>query len=418
MPETDVQTIDQNALADLFPDLGSLGTATRDVKPTFGLKENDADLFKQQTATATPVQGADNQTGAATATQPAAEGAQTAPVPDQTGGTQRTEADVLGTTTQTSTQPSTPLNDLSAYYADRIKNGKFVQINQQDDKGNTIPFTPKTAEEYDEVLDLQLNHMFDKAKKDLEKRWYDSKSPAWKAISKYAEFIEDPTELIPFIQGVRTLQSVANLDENDIEGAERIVRTRFAQTGDPEELVNKQIDALKTTDNLISTAKTLKPLIIRGEQQALAQELKAKEERDKQYYQLIGEIRDNALKSIEAPVFGKTKLKTEEKSAIYDLIAEPAEDTQGYGIYNVIDDLFDKGDFEKLKEVALLLSNRDAFMNYLGINVANQTAASLQRKLTLAGEGRGASGNDYHEETITPSVTRHQFKTKPSFGRQ
>jgi hypothetical protein len=55
-------------------------------------------------------------------------------------------------------------------------------------------------------------------------------------------------------------------------------------------------------------------------------------------------------------------------------------------------------------------------MNYLGINVANATAASLERKLRLAGESRPSSGNDYHEDT-NPKVTRNQFKSKPTFGR-
>jgi hypothetical protein len=145
--------------------------------------------------------------------------------------------------------------------------------------------------------------------------------------------------------------------------------------------------------------------------------MKAKQDQDRQYQQLVSEIRDNALKSIESPLFGKTKLKNEEKAAIYDLIAEPEEQTQGYGIYTVIDQLFDKKNFEALKEVALLLSNRDAFLNYLGINVANATAAGLERKLRLAGESRASSGNDFHEENQQARVNRNQFKTKPSFGR-
>lgn len=411
MSETNVQTVDPNALVDLFPDLGSAPSKDNGVKPSFGMSEGMADLFNTappaQTQTQTPAPLAK------TAEELAAEQAAAAGNEDP-----NKEVDILGTGVPTVEKPAgSPISDLSTYYQDRIKSGKFVAIEDTDKDGKPIAFIPKTAEEYDEVLELQINYRLDEAKKDLEKKWFTSKSPAWQTVSKYAELLDDPTQMIPFLQGVRTFTSVANMDENAVEGAEQIVRTRLAQKGDTEEIIAQQIDALKTTDKLVATAKLYKPVILQQEQAQLQAELRSKQEQERQYMQLITDIRDNALKSIESPVFGKTKLKNEEKAAIYDLIAEPAEDTQGYGIYNVIDSLFDKRDFEKLKEVALLLSNRDAFMNYLGITVANATAAGLERKLRLAGETRKASGNDFHEENEQARVQRNQFKSKPNFGR-
>jgi hypothetical protein len=414
MSETNVQTVNQDALVDLFPDLGSIGAAGGEQKPKFGMQDgiNTVDLFNKQAATSAstteqttekPSDSTTNQTTEAPA------GAAT-----QTG--EKTDADILGTTGIPPVSPS-QIADLPTYYQDRVKNGKFIAVKDVDDKGQEIDFIPKTAEEYDEVLELQINYRLNEARKDLEKKWYESKSPAWKAVSQYAELVDDPTQLIPFLQGVKTLTSVANLDETDPDGAEQIVRTRLLQKGDPEELITQQIETLKTTDTLVKTAKVYKPIIIQQEQQQLQQQLRAKDEEDRQYKLLISDIRDNALKSIESPIFGKTKLKQEEKAAIYDLIAEPAEETQGYGIYNIVDQLFDKREFEKLKEVALLLTNREAFMNYLGAQVANATAASLERKLRLAGESRSSSGNDFHEESQQARVTRNQFKTKPSFGR-
>ena len=174
---------------------------------------------------------------------------------------------------------------------------------------------------------------------------------------------------------------------------------------------------MKTTDTLKKTAQLYKPIILQQEQANLQKQARQREQEEQQYKLLVSEIRENALKSIEAPIFGKTKIKNEEKAAIYDLIAEPSEETKGYGIYNVIDELFENRDFEKLKEIALLLTNREAFMNYLGTTVANATAAQLERKLRLAGEGRKSSGNDFYEEQQQARVTRNQFKSKPSFGR-
>jgi hypothetical protein len=394
--DTTIQNVDQSTLVDLFPLMGN--TPTNQVKPTFGSEIVDVNLFSSSTEETTTVSSSTEET-----TTVSSSTEETTTIPTGDPDITRVEKTV------------TPITDLTSYFEDRIKTGKFIAVEQEDDKGNKTSFIPKTAEEYDEVLELQLNYRVDQAKKDLEKSWYESKSPAWKVISRYAELIDDPTQIIPFLQGVRTLQSVANLDENEIESAEQIVRVRLSQRGDPEEIVNGQIEALKTTDKLVSTAKQYKPIIIQEEQAQLASEMRQKEEENNNYLRMIGEIREAAIKELEQPIFGKTKLKQEEKADIYDLIGEPNSESQGYGIYSVIDSLFEKKDFKTLKEVAFLLKKRESFYNYLGNNVANQTAVSLEKKLRLAGNSHKSSGNDYDEEQVT--IQRNQFKTKPTFGR-
>jgi hypothetical protein len=144
--------------------------------------------------------------------------------------------------------------------------------------------------------------------------------------------------------------------------------------------------------------------------------MKLKDDENRRYLQMVGEIRDATMKELEQPIFGKTKLKQDEKAEIYELIGEPSDASQGYGIYTVIDNLFDKKDFKTLKEIALLLTKKDAFYGYLGATVANATAASLEKKLRLAGDSHKASGNDFDEEKIQ-AIQRNQFKTKPTFGR-
>ncbi len=408
--DTNVQDFNQDALIDLFPEMGEAKLGAN--KVNFGGQTHEADVFNMSTTNETTQ--APSTTGETTQGSTTEETTQASTTEETT---LEPNTDILGEG-KGQKQPEVQITDLSNYYQERIKNGKFIAVHEEDDKGNRVPFIPKTPEEYDEVLELQINYRLDEAKKDLEKKWYEGKSPAWKAISQYAEMVDDPTQLIPFLSGVKNLQSVANLDETVAEGAEAIVRTRMEQRGDPEEVIASQIEALKTTDKLISTAKQYKPIIIQQEQKALQQQMKAEEDNQKQYLQIVNDIRSNALTAIEKPIFGKQKLKQDEKAAIYDLIAEPSEETQGYGIYTAIDKLFDSKDFETLKELALLLSKKDSFYNYLGTTVANQTAASLEKKLRLAGDAHKSSGNDFNEEgTGNPSVTRNQFNKKPSFGR-
>ena len=307
------------------------------------------------------------------------------------------------------------IKGLSDYYQDRLSKGQFVGIESEDEKGNKVQFVPQTPEEFDEVIQIQVDYKVDQARKQLEQSWYEGKSPAWKAISQYAEMVDDPTQLIPFLQGVQTIQSVSSLNEEDPEQAEQIVRVRMEQRGDPDSIIKSQIDALKSTDSLIKTAQQVKPLMIQEEQRNLALQIQQAKQEEQQYLSVINDIRENAYKAIESPIFGKQKLKQEEKATIYDLIAVPQEQTGGYGIYNVIDKLFDTKDFETLKMIALLASKKEAFFQYLGTDIANQTATKLQKKLTVAGEMR-SSGKDFSPED-RPIVHRNQFSKTPKFGK-
>lgn len=331
----------------------------------------------------------------------------------------REDADLFDETPKPSTEGDdnkVEIKGLSEYYEDRLKSGLFVEINEEDDKGNKKSFIPKTPEEFDEVIELQVNFKLDQAKKELENKWYESKSPAWKAVSQYAEMIDDPSQLIPFLQGVKTISTVSQLNEEDNEQAEQIVRARLEQRGDPEQIIKTQIESLKASDALISTAKQIKPLMVREEQMALSKQVEEARVREQQYLQVVNDIRDKAHKAIEQPLFGKQKLKQEEKALIYDMIAYPSEETQGYGIYSAIDKLFDNKDFETLKQVALLVGKKDAFFQYLGTDVANKTATSLQKKLTVAADGRSSSSNNIDIDD-KPIISRNSFSKTPRFGK-
>lgn len=318
---------------------------------------------------------------------------------------------------QQSDEEKNKLEWVANYYQQRVKEGKFIAVNNINDKGEKVPFVPSTLDDFDEILEMQMDHKLQEAKKNLDLAWYESKTPAWKAVAQYAEMVDDPSQLIPFIQGVKTIQSVVNIDENEIDGAEAIVRIRLEQRGDPEEAIESQIKALKTTDELIKTAKAYKPVIVQQEQKQLAEQVKEEKQREQYWMNTINTIRQNTYKALEEPIFGKQKLKNEEKAAIYDLIGEPREQTQGYGIYNEIDKLFDNNDFETLKQIALLLTKKDAFYTYLGADIANKTAAGLQRKLQLSTESNLSSGNDYDVDT-TPTVTKNKYKKSTvRFGR-
>lgn len=328
-----------------------------------------------------------------------------------------TNTDILGTNDKVAKKVKYDFTDTSGYFQDRFKSGKFVPIVQDDEQGNAVTFIPKTPEEFDEVIDLQVNYKLEQKSKDLDKSWYSSKSPAWQAVAKFAEMTDDPTEIVPFLQGIKTIESVNELDPNDLTSAEKIVKIRLQQRGDDDDMIAEQIDALKTTDKLITTAQKYKPALLQQEKQQLNQMLTQKNQQEQAWKEMVSSIRENAIKAIESPIFGKQKLKQDEKSAIYELIAIPSEETKGYRIFNAIDDLYEKGDFEKLRKIALILSKEEALVDYISTGASTKTAAQLQKQLRVSTEARASSSSGSLEvnEDI-PHIQRNAYQT-PRFGR-
>jgi hypothetical protein len=314
-------------------------------------------------------------------------------------------------------KPKYNFEDISGYFEDRIKSGKFVAVEQDGEDGPT-QFIPKTPEEFDEVIDIQVNYQLEQKKKELEQSWYATKSPAWKAVAKYAEMTDNPADILPFLQGVRTIDSVAEIDETQPEGAEAIVRARLEQRGEPKDVIDDQIEVLKNSDKLLTTAQKYKPLILQQEKAQLTQMVQQQEAQEAEYRQLVENIRDGAIKAIEAPLFGKSKLSREEKAAVYELIAVPNEESQGYQIYQEIDSLFEKGDFETLTMLSLLLKKKDAFIGHISTSAANSTAAELQKKIRIADTNRSSGGSgDVEVPEKRPVVQRNSYTGAVRFGR-
>lgn len=339
---------------------------------------------------------------------------------DPTTGKPIKEVDILDDGTGTGKAGRPKKNDFSdtrGYFEDRIKSGKFVAIEQVDDKtGAKSLFIPSTPEEFDEVFDIQINQQLEERTKGLESAWYNSKSPAWQAVAKYSELTDNPQELIPFLSGIKTIESVAQLNPDEAASAEQIVRARLLQRGDSEDLVSEQIDILKGADKLISMAQKYKPEILEQEKRNLNGMMAQKQEEEREYQSLIFNIRNNAVQAIETPMFGKVKLKQDEKAAIYDMIAEPSAETKGYGIYTAIDNLFERGEFEKLKEIALLLTKPDQFKNYISTGAADKAAVGLAKRLQVASTGNGGGNDQFTDDTPRTVVQRNQYSAK--FGRQ
>lgn len=395
----DVTDINEQQLGDLFPGLGQQDTRI----VNFGSNsDNETDIFKQpDPGTPLPPPPGEQKTQEEIDAE-----LEKAKNPDT-----KEDTDILGG--QGTQQATYDFKDTTGYFEDRFKNGKFVKV--EDAEGNQ--FIPKTPEEFDEVIDIQINHQVEEKIKNIDQQWYQSKSPAWQAVAKYAEMADNPEDILPFINTVKTFNSIANLNPEDLGEAEKIVRERLSQRGDDEDVILETIESLKTTDKLISAAQKYKPLILTQEKERMNQMVQQQKQQEYEYNTLVTRIREDAIKSIEEPFLGKSKLKQDEKAAIFELIAVPSEDTKGYRIYNEIDSLFEKGDFDTLKQIALLLKKKDSYIGYISENAANSAAASLQKKLRVAGTSTAGGGKDPQDTGEFIQRNRYTQSSQPRFGR-
>jgi hypothetical protein len=275
-------------------------------------------------------------------------------------------------------------SDTSGYLENRINAGKFVKIEEEDASGVKKAFIPKTPEEFDEFFELQISHKLEEKTKEVSENWYKQLSPAWQTVAKYAEMVNHPSEMIPYIQGVQNIDSISEINEKEVEGAEQIVRYRMQIAGDSEESIKEQIEALKETNKLVGAAERFKPLLVQQEQRKLAELQKQKQVEEYQQIQMINDNRDKAIEKIEAAIFGKQKLKDDEKAVVFDMIAIPDEQLGGYAIYSEIDKLYETKDFETLRDIALFLKKKESFIGYMSKAAESKVAEGLQKKLKVS----------------------------------
>lgn len=273
--------------------------------------------------------------------------------------------------------PTSPL--IKDYFEARIKEGKF------------LPFEDgeiKTLEDVDALIELNFEHKLSEIGDQVRTSAYNNMSQAWRFVLENSEKFSTPAELIPLLQGVDNIDTVSSFDPTDENQAEMLVRMALKRRGEPSEIVEEQINTFKENKSLVKLATQYQPILVNEENQRLIQMRRQQEIKELADLDMIKRIHDNAITNLETPFLGKHKLKQEEKAEIYKLVAQPQRELGGgYKIFEAIDNLYEKNDFDTLKEIALLLSNKDSYRKYMGVSVGNQVAEGLMRKLKTTQTG-------------------------------
>ena len=291
--------------------------------------------------------------------------------------------------------------DIKSYFDAKIKEGTFLPL--EDGKMDT-------PEDIDALIEANFSHKIEEIQDNVARNWYETKSEAWKYIAANAERFDNPADLIPLLTGVSNIETISSLDPNDESQAETIVRLALSNRNESPDVIEEQITMFKEAKKLESMAGKYQPLLVKEENNRLAEISRQKDATDAANEQMIKAIHQDAVSILETPFLGKHKMTNEEKAGIYDLIAEPTERGGGYKIFTGIDALYETKDFDTLREIALILHNKKAHRHYLGVTIGSENAENVMRKLKTTNTGSTST------EADTPEQPRLQRQSPPKNG--
>lgn len=239
-------------------------------------------------------------------------------------------------------------------------------------------------ETVDDVLELLQANDQEKVKiyeEEAKKQFFGSMTPAMQTVAQYAQHIQNPAELIPFLEAMDNVAYSYELDADNADHHEAIVSNMLSIQGLSNDAIESEIKDLKERDKLADRAKALKPTLDRYNEQQVAimaqqkqKEYQQEQAKWKKYQETVFE------KVVKSPTVGGLKLKKQDRDLAYAALAH-AVPNRGLGIYTIIDSLIENGDFDTLTELALLGTNKKNYYDYIGTSIKAEVAEETQRKL-------------------------------------
>lgn len=323
------------------------------------------------------------------------------------------DSDIFSKTKEGEDAPKEDLLNAIEFSKKLIELGEFQPI--VDDTTNE-PIELKTFEDIKDLWLVNKTYEKEQVLKTAEEQILASKSPIWKLVLDYADKLEDPTEILPFLQGVENLKTVVELNTENPEDAESIYRVYLKKNNTPLDLIDEQVELIKANNKLTEYAEKVKPILIKAEEEYLESEKNKADLKRQNDLELLNFNHQKTIESLESPFLEGVNLTQEEKAKVYNLLATPSKEG-GYEIYHKIDKLYEEGNFDKLKKLALLLENEDSYHKYVSTADLSKSAETLQRKIRISTELKTSSKETNPEEVkVIPKGLRKPGMPS-TFGR-
>jgi len=263
---------------------------------------------------------------------------------------------------------------------------------------------PTTRQELIELMDDNFNTFNESNLEEVNNQFYQTKSPVWQTLLKYAETAKSLDDVAPLFSAMQESQSIEALDIENEAHQEYIIKKFGLIQGLDEATVDADILDLKERGKLKERAERIKPGLDRYNASIIQQELERKNQEDLNKRQ---EIQNHINTVIENVISKKdisgVKIKEDHKRYIASTLV-PNDSLGGLPIYTIIDNLLAQGKFDVLSRIALLATNEELHDNYFSAKKANQVAATLQRHLRTANTEKTSSIINNTDETTTKKI--------------
>ena len=239
---------------------------------------------------------------------------------------------------------------------------------------------PKTFDELKQLIDENKKHEVEQNKK----QWESDLSPQVKSIMDYAK--AGGKDVTPLLEAWATVESISQLNPNDINDAEELVRYDLELKGHSEDDIEEQVDLLRAANKLQAKAANLKPRLEEYEVQRIQSIEQEQRQRTEMLQAKRVEYQTNMSKAIDS-AFTDKHLSNGLKQSIFEPVYESAfkPGMRVTGFQRALEELqLDPSKNKHFAEVALLASDRDKFFEIYGNQIKKEVTADTVKKLKFA----------------------------------
>ena len=244
-------------------------------------------------------------------------------------------------------------------------------------------FTPKNDEELSELIKANIDsarteRIYEEKNEALQQALSES-TPAFQFLVSNANKFRTIEDMLPLIENVNLQEQIDNLDLENPEHQELIVRNALSLKGFPQSDIDSDIQDFKERTVLGKKAESLKPIL--DEFNSIQRQRIIDQENKKLHDEMV--LMNNYFSLINTDIIQSKdidglKIDQNIKERVISYLV-PQENSSEIPLYQKIDESIAKGDITNLFLVSLLLDNKEAFFNLIGNRSATKVAKELQK---------------------------------------
>jgi len=265
---------------------------------------------------------------------------------------------------------------------------------------------PKTFDELKNLIDQNKKYEVEENKKKWETETVDGLSPQVKSIMEYAK--AGGKDVTPLLESWATVESISQLDPNNINDAEELVRYDLESKGLDDEDIEEQVEFFKNTNKIFSKAHSIKPKLEQQEVEKIAHMQQMQMHRSQELQAKRVEYQTNMSNAIEK-TFTDSSVSKNIKHSIFEPVYESSfrPGLKITGFQKSLEDLqLDPTKNEHFAELALLASDRDKFFEVYGSKIKREVTADTVKKLKFSKNNNASMEDEADGKLNAPTKLR------------